>query len=79
MVLLIVFAVGGLVGCWVWGDATARTKGVLTALYLASWGLLLVPVYGSSLFPVAQCAFAIMFCAMAFGIDWLMRDAWHVR
>ncbi|MFO0810251.1 MAG: hypothetical protein U0746_16640 [Gemmataceae bacterium] len=37
-------------------------------------GLLLVPFHAFWLFPLAQCAFAIGFGWMAFGVDWLMRD-----
>jgi hypothetical protein len=79
MIYLVVFAVGGLICCWVWGNLSARALCCLSALYGASWGLLFVPVHGRYLFPVAQCVFAIAFGGLAFGVDWLMRDAWHVR
>jgi hypothetical protein len=79
MIFLVVFALAGLVCYWIWGDASGRTKGVLTALYAASWGLLFIPYHGGYLFPLAQCAFAIAFGGMTFGIDWLMQRAWHWR
>jgi hypothetical protein len=79
MIFLTVFALGGLVCCWVWGDASGRTKGALTAVYVATWGLLLIPYHSLYLFPIAQCLFAVVVWGMTFGVDWLMRNAWHIR
>jgi len=73
MVFLIVFALGSLVCCSVWGDVSTRAKCILWVLYVASWGLLLIPFHSRYLFPLSQCAFAIGVGGMTFGIDWLMR------
>ncbi len=79
MLMLIVFAVGTLVCCWVWGDQSLRAKGATTALYVASWGLLLAPSPYHLSFALAQALFAIVVGGMTFGVDWIMRDSWHVR
>ena len=79
MLLLVVFAAGGLLCFWIWGDASARTKWILTTLYFASWGVLFLPPPNRSALAIVQSGFAILFGGMTFGIDWLMRDAWHVR
>jgi hypothetical protein len=73
MILLIVFALGSLVCCWVWGDLGTRAKFALSALYVASWGLLFIPFHSLYLFPLAQCAFAVVVGGMTSGIGWLMH------
>lgn len=79
MLILIVFAGGSLVCCWIWGDLGINTKCLLTAIYAAIWGTLWVPSLGIYLFPAGQCLFAIVVGGMTFGVDWLTRDGWHVR
>jgi hypothetical protein len=79
MTLLIVFAFGSLVCCWIWGDVSTRTKCALSMLYIPSWGLLFIPFHAVYLFPLTQCVFAILVGGMTFGVDWIMRNAWHVR
>jgi hypothetical protein len=79
MLLLIIFALGTLICAWIWGDTSFRTNCILTAIFAASWGSLWIPEYGRIVFPLSQAIFAIVVGAMTFGIDWIMRDAWHVR
>jgi hypothetical protein len=65
---------GGPLACYLaWGDASGRAKCILLALFVASWGLLLVPVHSAYLFPVAQLALGTVIAGMAFGVEWLMR------
>jgi hypothetical protein len=78
--MLIVFAVGSLVCCWVWGDTSLRTNAILTAVYVGSWGLLCLPQpFNISSVALAQALFAIVIGMMTFGVDWIMRHAWHLR
>ena len=67
-----VIALGSLIVCWIWGEATTVTKAILTVLYAVSFGLLLVEGY-EFLFFVAQCLLAIILAWAAFGVDWLMK------
>jgi hypothetical protein len=75
--MLVVFARGVLVYCWVWGDRSPRTNLALTALYVASWGLVFLPRPSSTAFAIAQALFAIVVGGMMFGVDWIMQDAHH--
>jgi hypothetical protein len=79
VIFLNVFALGGLVCCWIWSDVSTTIKCVLSVLYAASWGLLFCPEPFRYIFPLSQAGFAILFGGITFGIDWLMRDGWHVR
>ena len=78
MVLIVVFALGSLVCCWVWGDTSIRTNLALTA-YAATWAMLLIPPPYNLAFVIAQAVFAIVAGGLAFGLDWIMRDAYHWR
>ena len=77
--MLIVFALGSLVCCWVWGDTSLCTNLALTAAYATSWCLLFAPPPYSLAFPLVQALFAIVVGGMTFGVGWLMRDAYHWR
>jgi hypothetical protein len=77
--MLIVFALGVLVCCWVWGDTSTRTNLGLTALYVASWGLIFLPPPYHTSFSIAQALFAIVVSGTTFGVDWIMQDAHHWR
>lgn len=77
MILLIIFAFGVLVSCWIWADVMIRTKCIFTVLYLATWGLAYIPFHSLYLFPLSQAAFAIIVGGVTFGIDWLMKDIWR--
>jgi hypothetical protein len=79
MLLVMVFALGGLISCWIWGDTSVRANLVLTAIYASTWAILLAPPPYNSTFVLAQALFAIVACGLAFGIDWIMRDAHHWR
>jgi hypothetical protein len=80
MILLIVFGLGSVVCCWFWSDFSTLVKVIISILYAVFWGLLFIPApFNVISFTLAQCAFAIVVGGMTFGIDWLMRDAWHVR
>ena len=68
--LVIALALVLCVCCWWVGDATFRTKALLTLLYVASFGLLLLPEQ-AYLFIVAQCVWAAVFGVAAFGVDFL--------
>jgi hypothetical protein len=57
--------------CWYIGEVSTRTKVILTALYLASWALLLVPRY-DFLFYVAQIVLFAVIGVATFGLDWLI-------
>jgi hypothetical protein len=73
MLAFLIFNVVTLVACWIWGDWSNRTKCLLTALYLGTWPLLWIPFHAVYLFPIAQCAFAIVVGGMTFGLNWLNR------
>ena len=79
MLLLMVFAAGSLVCCWIWGDVSNRTKWIFSAIYVVTWSMVFLPPPYNSYFALAQCGFVILVAGVTFGIDWLMRDAWHVR
>ncbi len=70
MLLLLSLAV--LIACWWVGDQTFRTKAIFTVLFLASFGLWLVPV-GDILFIPAHCAFIAIVGGSTFGMGWLSR------
>ncbi len=65
-----------LVCCWWVGDLTVRTKILLTAVYVAHFGLLLLPVvapgYGF-LYLVSKPFLIALLGGMAFGWEWLTR------
>lgn len=77
--MLMVFALGSLLCCWVWSDVSTRAKGITSALYVASWGLALAPQPYNLSFPIAQALFAIIVGGMTFGVNWIMRGAYHWR
>lgn len=77
MIFLVVFALGSLIACWIWSEVNVSTKIILTLLYVSSWGCLFIPFHARYLFPLAQSLLAVLFGAMAFGIDWLMKDVWR--
>jgi hypothetical protein len=79
MILVMVFALGGLISCWIWADMSARANLALTVTYAATWAILLAPPPYDSGFVLAQALFAIVACGLAFGIDWIMRDGYHWR
>jgi hypothetical protein len=60
------------VGCWLIGDVSVTGKIVLTVVYLASFGLLLLGNL-SYLFTVAQCLLIVIGGVATFGLDWLIR------
>jgi hypothetical protein len=62
-----------LIACWWIGDVGLTTKIILTAIYLASFGLLFIPNW-SFLFIVVQCIFILIVGAMTFGTSWLKRN-----
>ena len=68
---VVVFALVCLGFCLFYGDVSSRTKTIFTLLYLASWGLLLIPEHGY-LFYVAQCVLAAVIGVATFGLDWLI-------
>ncbi len=57
---------------WVFGDVDLWAKLVLTALYLASWTLLL---WSPWIMFSAHSLLSIVFGAVAFGVDWLNQRA----
>jgi hypothetical protein len=76
MLLLIAFAIGTLVSCWIWSDARVTTKCLITLLYVASWGALYIPFHSLYLFPLLQCGFILIVGGMTFGVDWLTHRHW---
>ena len=58
--------------CWWMGDVQFRTKLILTAIYVGSFGLWWVKEY-PYLFLVSQCVLAAVFGFAAFGADFLNR------
>ena len=67
---VLVFALVVVILCWWMGDLGFRTKVILTLLYGASFGLLLVKD-APYLFWVAQCALVAVIGGATFGVDWL--------
>ena len=55
--------------CWLVGDLEIRTKLILTLLYLASWGLLLIPSVGGYFVIAAQALLSIVLGWMTFGVE----------
>jgi hypothetical protein len=75
MIILVftsVFAFVCLAGCWLVGEQSLSTKVVFTVLYLATFGLLLLPQQ-DHLFVVAQCFHVVVIGGSTFGTNWLMR------
>jgi hypothetical protein len=63
--------------CWWIGDVSFRTKIVLTALYLAHFGLLLVPFWFPNvwfLYGVSKPILIGVLGGVTFGGEWLMRN-----
>ena len=56
------------------GDGGARAKGILAVVFVATFGLLLVPGHWVYLFPLAQLVLCVAVFVMIFGSDWLMRS-----
>jgi hypothetical protein len=67
---ILIFGLVSLIAC---GDVEFSTKVVFTLLYLASFGLLLIPDYDSP-FIVAQCLLGVVMDWATFGSDWLRRN-----
>ena len=72
-----------LVCCWWVGDQSLRTKVILTLLYLAHFGLLLLPAlspelvwWGLALYGVAKVVLIAVIGTTTFGWDWLTRRPW---
>src|SRR5262249_60616728 len=74
---------GVLVCCWWGGDKGLRAKVILTLLYLARFGLLLLPAlspelvwWGLALYGVAKVVLFAVIGTTTFGWDWLTRRRW---
>jgi hypothetical protein len=73
VLFVVILALVVLVCCWFWGNASLRTKLLLTAIYGAIWASILIPEYGTILFSLGQIAFIVVVGSMTFGIEWLSR------
>jgi len=58
--------------CWYLDEVSLRTKIVFTVLYLASWGLFLLPPEYNFIFTLAQIVLIVVIGVATFGLDWLI-------